>query len=89
MAEQSFPKGMGSGYQTCLLYTSPRLVQLQLGQGMAEIEASTQPKLFYKVLGDECGTPIELSLIHISLVASMTSSTTSARRTAARARTTP
>lgn len=55
---RDYPKMMQC-LEACESLMPPRLVQLQLGQGMAEIEASTQPKLFYKVLGDECGTPIE------------------------------
>ncbi|MFR6343969.1 MAG: stage IV sporulation protein A [Christensenellales bacterium] len=50
------------------IFNPPRLLQLQLGRGAAEIEMNTQPKLFYQVLGDECGTPIDGEYHLISLL---------------------
>ncbi len=39
-------------------FTSPDGVQLDLGQGRAEISIDASEELFYKVLAEECGEPI-------------------------------
>ncbi|MFR4250743.1 MAG: stage IV sporulation protein A [Christensenellales bacterium] len=64
---RDYPKMMQT-LEECQSFNPPRLLQLQLGRGAAEIEMNTQPKLFYQVLGDECGTPIDGEYHLISLL---------------------
>lgn len=53
---------------TCEYLQPPQLKQLALGQGMAEIAAEPKKELFYQILGDECGYPIESEYHLVSII---------------------
>ena len=48
-----------SAMQGCEYLQPPHIDQVLLGQGVVVIAAEPQKDLFYRILGDECGYPIE------------------------------
>jgi stage IV sporulation protein A len=54
--------------QGCEFLQPPKVAGVRLGQGVVEVQAEPQKDLFYRIIGDECGYPIQSDYHLVSML---------------------
>ncbi len=56
------------GLSACEYLQTPRVGEVRMGEGVVELIAEPRKELFYQILGDECGYPIESDYHLVSII---------------------
>lgn len=56
------------GLRVCEFLQKPRVDEVRMGEGVVELIAEPKKELFYQILGDECGYPIESDYHLVSII---------------------